>query len=61
VPEYPVPQSVIDNRHKRGMARRPQPCGLCGQYGTALYTCGHRCPDCAVRTGLQLPNAREAT
>lgn len=60
--EFDLPQSVRANQQRRALARRPQPCGAgigrgltCEKYGTHLYPCGWRCPDCAVATGLTLP------
>jgi hypothetical protein len=63
VPDYPVPQSVVRNQHARALARRPQPCMLCGAWTkTHLWAAGWHCPPCAASRGLQpVAAAKETT
>jgi hypothetical protein len=60
-PRYTPPAYVEQSRQRRALARRPQPCMLCGEWTkTVLYPCGWHCEACAAKRGLQ-PVAAEVT
>jgi hypothetical protein len=58
-PRFAVPDIVRANQQIRALARRPQPCMLCGAWTkTHLWPAGWHCPPCANSRGLQ-PVAEE--